>query len=110
MLCAELVEVHWKDAHGRTQRVVAGLDDISLTGACIQFEKPVPIGTRMFVRYPKGELAGTVRHCVFRELGYFVGIEFDPAERSALRQYRPKHLVDPRRLVRDAAARAIKIE
>ena len=105
MLCAELVDVHWKDQNGKTKRVVANLDDISLTGACVQSEKPVPVGTSVHVSYPKGELPGTVRYCVFREVGYFVGIEFAPECRWSLRQYRPKHLLDPHSLANKAAAR-----
>ena len=99
MLCADLVDVKWKDQTGRTRRGVANLEDISISGACLQVERPVPLGTIFRISYPSGELVGTVKYCVFREIGYFLGIEFDPGSRWSQRHFRPQHLLDPRRLV-----------
>jgi hypothetical protein len=45
MLCADLVDVQWRDQIGRTRRGVANLEDISLSGACLQVDRPVPLGT-----------------------------------------------------------------
>lgn len=108
MLCADLVDLHWKDQTGRTRRVVANLEDISLSGACLQLDKPIPLGTKVRITYPKGELEGCIRYCVFREIGYFLGVEFEPNNRWSMRHYRPQHLLDPRRLVRNAANRAVR--
>ena len=99
MLCADLVDVQWKDQNGRTRRGVANLEDISLSGACLQVDRPLALGTPLHITYPSGELAGKVKYCVFREIGYFLGIEFDPGSRWSQRDYRPQHLLDPRRLV-----------
>ncbi len=99
MLCADLVDVHWKDQAGRTRRAVANLEDISLSGACIQVDRPIPLNTGVRITYPKGEFMGLVRYCVFREIGYFLGVEFDSGSRWSQRQYKPQHLLDPRRLV-----------
>ena len=99
MLCADLVDIHWKDQNGRTRRGVANLEDISLCGACLQVDRPVALGTALQIAYPAGELAGIVKYCVFREIGYFLGIEFEPGSRWSQRDYRPQHLLDPRRLV-----------
>jgi hypothetical protein len=99
MLCADLVDVRWKDQTGRTRRGVANLEDISLSGACLQVDRPVPLETIFQISYPSGELVGKVKYCVFREIGYFLGIEFDPGSRWSQRHYRPQHLLDPRRLV-----------
>src|SRR5579862_8417423 len=99
MLCADLVDIQWKDQNGRTRRGVANLEDISLCGACIQVDRPVALGTSLQITYPAGELAGKVKYCVFREIGYFLGIEFDPGSRWSQREFRPQHLLDPRRLV-----------
>jgi hypothetical protein len=106
MLCADLVDLQWKDPSGRTRRVVANLEDISLSGACIQLDKPIPLGSKVKLIYPKGELFGVVRYCVFREIGYFLGIEFDPECRWSMRHFRPQHMLDPRRLVRNATKAA----
>jgi hypothetical protein len=105
MLCADLVEIEWKDQKGKRRRDMANLEDISLSGACIQIERPVPLGTQMRIAYPSGTLSGTVKYCVFREIGYFLGIEFDPGCRWSQRAYRPQHLLDPRKLVARATSR-----
>jgi hypothetical protein len=99
MLCADLVDVQWKDQNGRTRRGVANLEDISLSGACLQVERPVPQGTTLRMSYPNGELLGIVKYCVFRDIGYFLGVEFEPGSRWSQRHFRPQHLLDPRRLV-----------
>ena len=106
MLCADLVDIRWKDASGRQRRGVANLEDISLSGACIQVERPIPHGAAIHIAYPNGELAGKVRYCVFREIGYFLGVEFEPGTRWSPRSFRPQHLLDPRTMAARAATRA----
>lgn len=108
MLCADLVDVRWKDPAGKSRRVVANLEDISLSGACIQMDKPIPLGTRVRISYPNGELNGVVRYCVFREIGFFIGIEFEADSRWSLREYKPQHLLDPRKLTRPSTVRVSK--
>ena len=105
LLCADLVDVQWKDQTGRVRRSVANLEDISLSGACLQVERPVPLGTPYRITYPKGVLSGKVKYCVFREIGYFLGIEFEAGSRWSRNDFRPQHLLDPRRLVNRAANR-----
>lgn len=99
MLCADLVDVQWKDKSGKKRTSVANLEDISLSGACIQMEIDVPLGTVMKITLPKGGFEGTVKYCVFREIGYYVGIEFAENYRWSPRTYKPRHMLDPRRLV-----------
>jgi hypothetical protein len=94
-----MVDVSWKDKGGRTKKSVANLEDISLSGACLQLDSPIPLQTPVRILLPKGELAGTVRYCVYREIGYFLGIEFESDSRWTLKQFKPQHLLDPRRLV-----------
>ena len=105
MLCADLVDVKWKDQTGRTRRGVANLEDISLSGACLQVDRPVVLGTTLLIGYPSGELTGKVKYCVFREIGYFLGVEFEPGSRWSQRHFRPQHLLDPRRLVHRVTTR-----
>jgi hypothetical protein len=109
MLCADMVEVLWKDKTGNLRKGVANLEDISLSGACLQFEHPIPLQTDLQIRYPKGELVGKVRYCVYREIGYFLGIEFEPGCRWSARHFKPQHLLDPRRLVVRSVNRAAKL-
>ncbi|HYO81504.1 MAG TPA: PilZ domain-containing protein [Bryobacteraceae bacterium] len=108
MLCADLVDVHWKDKSGRVRRTVANLEDISLSGACIQTDIPVPLDSHVRLTYTRGELKGRVCYCIYREIGYFIGIEFDAGHKWSIRHFRPQHLLDPRRLAARAAARAVR--
>jgi len=103
LLCADLVDVQWKDQTGRIRRGVANLEDISLSGACLQVERPVPLGTAFRITYPKGLLSGKVKYCVFRDVGYFLGIEFEPGQKWSRTDFRPQHLLDPRRLTHRSA-------
>lgn len=102
MLCADLVDFQWKDSNGRKRRGVANLEDISLSGACLQVDRPVPLGSPIHISYPAGELKGVVKYCVFRDIGYFLGIEFEEGVRWSQNSYRPQHLLDPRRLMSQA--------
>jgi hypothetical protein len=108
MLCADLVDVQWKDKNGRIRRALANLEDISISGACLQVDQPVSLQTPVQIRYPRGTLQGHVCYCVHREIGYFLGVEFDPGFRWSVRQFKPLHLLDPRRLVNRAKNRAVK--
>jgi hypothetical protein len=60
-------------------------------------------GCAIRMAYPNGALTGVEKYCVFREIGYFLGLEFDPGNRCSLKSYRPQHLLDPRRLVTQGA-------
>jgi hypothetical protein len=108
MLCADIVDIRWKDREGRVRRTVANLEDISLSGACVQVDSPIPLETSLRIMYPKGELQGRVCYCVYREIGYFLGIEFDPGFRWSQRMFKPQHLLDPRRLVARVANRLVR--
>ena len=99
MLCADLVDFHWKDSNGRKRRSVANLEDISVSGACLQVDRPIPLGTSVYVSYPNGELNGVVKYCIFREIGYFLGVEFDSDSRWSQTDFRPRHMLDPRSLM-----------
>lgn len=105
LLCAELVELCWLDASGRSQRRVANLEDISLSGVCLQIEGTIPVGTPVSVRYGDGELLGTVRYCRFEGLGYFVGVELAEGCKWSSQHFRPEHLLDPADLVDQAVER-----
>ncbi len=98
LLCADLIDVHWVDQSGRQRHQVANLEDISHAGACLQLDTPIPEQTLLRLMHPKSELVGRVRYCIFRDTGYFLGVQFEPGCRWSERRFRPKHLLDPRRL------------
>src|ERR1700691_5524609 len=102
LLCADLVDVKWKDQTGRVRRSVANLEDISLSGACLQVERPVPLATPYRIIYPQGLSSGKVNYCVFREIGSFLGMKFEAGIRWSRNDFGPQHLLDPRSLVNRA--------
>ena len=108
MLCAELVDVRWRDKSGRGRKGTAILEDISASGACLQFDAPIPVTSVVRISLPKGVLQGIVRYCVYREIGYFVGLQFEPDCKWSRRAYEPKHLLDLQRLVARSIRSAAK--
>lgn len=99
MLCADMVELLWTDSSGKTSRAMALLEDISASGACLQLETAVPLATEVHWHSPKQEFSGIVRYCAYREIGYFVGVEFEPYSRWSQKAFKPQHLLDLKRLV-----------
>lgn len=99
MLCADLVEVSWKAASGRTVKAQAVLEDISAAGACLQLETSVPLESVVRWHSPKKEFSGVVRYCVYREIGYFVGVQFDFDSRWSKNVFCPQHLLDMERML-----------
>ncbi len=106
MLCADMVEVCWQESAERQRKSTALLEDISPSGMCLQFEVPLAIGTEVKIHCPGDRLSGTVRYCVYREIGYFVGIELQADHRWSRRQFEPQHLLDLEELVMRSARRA----
>jgi hypothetical protein len=92
-MCADLVKVRIQDAAG-DRDVIANLEDISPSGACIQLDTAVAAGADIEMVCAKCRLKGKVGYCRFAELGYDVGIAF--AERGSWnrRQFVPKHLLE----------------
>jgi hypothetical protein len=99
MLCADMVEVSWKDGTGKAQGATALLEDICPSGACLQLEAPVPLGSEFRWESSKQQFNGYVRYCVYREIGYFIGVEFTSTSKWSKRTYKPQHLLDLQRLL-----------
>ena len=58
MLCADLVEVSWKDLAGRIRKAHAILEDISAAGACwvaLQLAATIENATIVFVVCDRGD-------------------------------------------------------
>jgi hypothetical protein len=97
LLCSDLIKVRIEGAE--PAELTANLEDISPSGACVQFEQPVPAGTRLCLWLGRYKFRGQVRHCTHNEIGYFVGVQFDAGKLWSRQIYKPKHLLDPRSLV-----------
>lgn len=104
LLCAELVELVWKDAAGQTCRRLANLEDISSAGINLQSDVAIRAGGLVTVRYRDRDLAGVVRYCHHRELGYFLGIHLETTCNWSDDRFRPEHLFDPAELVNRVSA------
>jgi hypothetical protein len=107
LFCADLVEAEWRDSTGRPRREIVNLEDVSLSGACIHTEGPVAKGTSVVIRYGDGQLVGVVRYCLYRDTGYFLGVEFTENCKWSTRHFRPKHLLDPHTLVERCVRRSL---
>ena len=99
MLCADLIDVWWMEASGRQVKALANLEDISSSGACLQMDMPVPVEVEVHICHPQVEITGQARYCVFRDTGYFVGVQFTHGFEWDARLFLPKHLLDPRKLL-----------
>ena len=99
LLCADMVEIEWRDSCGRERHATALLEDIAIHGACLQLDKALPIETRLTIQHPKGEMRGTVRYCIYQEIGYFVGVQFAPDSEWSPNNFQPQHLLDLEELV-----------
>jgi len=102
LLCADMLEMSWKTMAGQVRRTTALLEDISRSGACIQLEAAVPPGTEIRLSCRNQEFAGVVRYCVYREIGYFVGVEFGSDSKWSPQAFLPQHLLDLQKLAADA--------
>jgi hypothetical protein len=98
-MCADMVEVQWADQAGQHQQTTALLDDIAPSGACLNLDNPLPVGTPVVIRYRKGRLEGSVCYCFFQDIGYYIGVQFKPHTKWSPKQYRPKYLLDLEKLL-----------
>jgi hypothetical protein len=100
-MCADMVTVEWRLGYGLNGResfrtLEAVLEDISSLGACVQVEEVIPIGSPISISTQRSQFLGEVSYCVFRDYGYFVGIEFGDETRWSVGAFSPQHLTDLR--------------
>jgi hypothetical protein len=91
-MCAHLVAVQMRDAAG-THEVIANLEDISPSGACIQLETAAAEGADIEIVCAQCRLKGRVRYCRFVGIGYDVGVAFDEPESWTRERFEPEHLL-----------------
>ena len=108
LMCAEMVGIQWKDDAGNKRKCTGLLEDISVCGACLQLDDPIELGTPLEITYRKGHLEGSVTYCFFREIGYWVGVQFAPTGKWSLREYRPKHLLDLKKMLTTAPGTSVR--
>lgn len=94
-MCAHLVALRPSAPGGFRRGMTGVLEDISSSGACLQVDTPVTTGAPMTLVIGRHAFPGTVRYCIFRETGYFIGLQFDSGIRWSREQVVPEHLLDP---------------
>ena len=94
-----MLEIRWIDARGRRHQATALLEDIASHGACLQLETAVPLDTEITLEHAQARMRGSVRYCVYREIGYFVGVQFAPDSEWSRSRFTPQHLLDLEELV-----------
>jgi len=65
----------------------------------VQLDVPIPLRVGIRVQCGENSLEGVVRYCIYREIGYFTGIEFAPDHRWNRQEFEPQHLLDLSMLV-----------
>lgn len=101
-MCADMFEIYWDEAPGRALHATALLEDISPSGACLQLERPVPLGALIRWECANQKFEARVRYCSYRDIGYFVGIEFGREAKWSKQSYRPQHLLELEGLIENA--------
>jgi len=91
--CSDLIKVRLEG--GAPAELTANLEDISPSGACLQFERQVPVGATLALRLGRWKFRGQVKYCLHTEIGYLAGIEFAAGRKWSREKYEPKHLLDP---------------
>ena len=78
---ADPVDLRWEDQAGEPQHAVAQLANISPSGASVQSERPLKLGSTLSLGYQNKVFVSTVKHCVKQGAVYLLGIEFQPGNR-----------------------------
>lgn len=99
MLCADMVHVRWETGGPDGGAATALLEDISPSGACLQLDVAVPLGATVSWNSADHAFTGKARYCVYREIGYFVGVEFEPGSKWSQQTFEPQHLLDLKKLM-----------
>ncbi len=93
LMCSDLVTVVVLGAENAAAGT-GNLEDISPSGACVQLEAALEVGTDIEIVCSTCRLKGKVRYCRFVEIGYDVGVEFEPRAAWDRRRFVPEHLLD----------------
>ncbi len=92
-LCADLVQVQWKDAGGVQHEEWAILEDISTSGACLEIEQPVETDAVVTLQFAADKLQARVKYCNPENSKYFLGVQFEQGYRWSRRKFKPQHLI-----------------
>ena len=76
--CSGLINLYVFSKSGRSEPVITGLiEDLSESGACIQIDRALPLGTKLLLKSRDGlEVHGVACNVRESSIGCFVGVEF----------------------------------
>jgi hypothetical protein len=94
IMCADLLTIRWTGVEGSSRSETATLEDITVTGACLHLEQPIPPETKVSLHYENGKYEGIVKYCTCEETGYLLGIAFDDNYRWSRTDFQPSHLLE----------------
>lgn len=93
-LCADIVRLDIRRGEDDLVSMEAVLEDISGPGACVQVEDPVPLGESVTLWLGSMSFSGQTCYCVYRDYGYFVGVQFASDNQWSEDDIAPQHLTD----------------
>src|SRR4051794_27171643 len=97
-LCADMVRLDFLRGETELVSAEAVLEDISPPGACVQVDEKLAMGANVTLRLGESEFQGRVCYCVYRDYGYFIGIEFEDGTKWSSQREVPQHLTNLRLL------------
>jgi hypothetical protein len=92
IMCAHLVTIRVPD-EADSEPVIANLEDISASEACIQIETAIREGADIEMICSNCQFKGKVKYCHFDSDGYDVRIAFDEQSTWTKERFEPDHLL-----------------
>jgi hypothetical protein len=75
------IKALWEDEAG-TQHISPGkLEDLSDGGLCVRVNDPISVGSKLTVKWHRGEFSGTVVQCRQHGRDFVLGIKRDAAQK-----------------------------
>lgn len=71
-----LVEASW-DETGSLKRIPARMEDRSVSGACIQVNTPIGVGSKLMIQWRFDQFSGITKYCRSEGREFLVGIQRD---------------------------------
>lgn len=97
-LCSQLVTLAWEE--GAT---IVNLEEIQESGCVVESEAELGAGVEVELHCGGADFKGKVTKAEVHGFGWRIAIEFSPATRWKLGDFRPEHLFDPASLLYPAS-------
>jgi len=81
----EPVEISWLDQNGAVETARGLLRDLSRSGARIQVDRAIRVGTALQITVREYKLSARVLYCVRTPSDFLLGVELDPDSQGVVR-------------------------